>query len=372
MKDDMKRELFKELCQHNEELNTNAFLVQKIINERLKYIPHKKLYKFRPCTIANFKTLEENCIWMAPASSFNDLFDSTINIDLAENRREIEDWLYNSFPVLCFDLVKKLCEDMGVRIPYIHADFVEYVNTCLDENGKPIAEKEKAFIEAHATPEDLVQMDYIFEMLKKYRNMFAEKEDQMVDTIIKAINDTRVCMRDSTLIYCMTERYDNPILWENYAKDYTGFCIEYDFSKYTEQAFDDYKNLVYMFPMSYRKKKPYFDMVPILDVSCRKSIYKEENVENDLLSNVDLNMQLYYKNKDYEFEHEWRFSIKNKSNNKQPFPFVSAIYAGKDIKQGNLKRLCNIAKKLGVPVYKQTTNKANNGFVYKKVGLVNK
>lgn len=367
MKDDMKRELFKELCQHNEELNTNAFLVQKIINERLKYIPHKKLYKFRPCTIANFKTLEENCIWMAPASSFNDLFDSTINIDLAENRREIEDWLYNSFPVLCFDLVKKLCEDMGVRIPYIHADFVEYVNTCLDENGKPIAEKEKAFIEAHATPEDLVQMNYIFEMLKKYRNMFAEKEDQMVDTIIKAINDTRVCMRDSTLIYCMTERYDNPTLWENYAKDYTGFCIEYDFSKYTEQAFDDYKNLVYMFPMSYRKKKPYFDMVPILDVYCRRSIYKEEKIENDLLSNVDLNMQLYYKNKDYEFEHEWRFLIKNKANNKQPFPFVNAIYAGKDIKQGNLKRLCKIARKLGVPVYKQTLNKANNGFAYKKV-----
>ena len=80
-------------------------------------------------------------------------------------------------------------------------------------------------------------------------------------------------------------------------------------------------------------------------------------------------MHLLCKGKDYEFEHEWRFSINNKSNNRQYFPYVNAIYAGKDIKPGNLKRLRSIAKKLGVPVYQQTLNKFNNGFDYISIKL---
>lgn len=51
------------------------------------------------------------------------------------------------------------------------------------------------------------------------------------------------------------------------------------------------------------------------------------------------------------------------------FVCVNAIYAGKDIKPGNLKRLRSIAKKLGVPVYQQTLNQSNNGFDYISIKL---
>ena len=57
--------------------------------------------------------------------------------------------------------------------------------------------------------------------------------------------------------------------------------------------------------------------------------------------------------------------INNKANSKQYFPFVSAVYAGKDMRPGNLKRLCSIARKLNVPVYMQVPNNAQNGFTYK-------
>ena len=46
------------------------------------------------------------------------------------------------------------------------------------------------------------------------------------------------------------------------------------------------------------------------------------------------------------------------------FPFVSAIYVGKDIKPRNLSRLKNIAKTLGIPIYKQTMNRFKNGYNY--------
>lgn len=362
-----KREQLIKMCNVREELKTNEQLVQEVIKERLTFIPHQKLYKFRTCSNRNLKTLEENCIWMSLASSFPDSFDNTINIDPKENVKEIEKWLKENYPVFCFDLAKGFCEERGLVIPYTHKDFKEYIETCLDENGDPIEDKEKAFLIAHATAEELEQIDSILQQLKLIRDKFAEIEDKTVENMADVINQTRTGMRDRSLVYCMTERYDNHTLWENYAKNYTGFCIEYSFCDFYKYDFNDYKNLVYMFPMTYLKKKPYFNMVPLMDGSFRQFIYKDDSWARDPELDADLNMQLFYKDSDYDYEREWRFSINADNANKQKFPFVSAIYAGKDITQRNLSRLIKIARKLGVPVYKQVINRAINGYDYKIV-----
>ena len=315
----IKKAFMKELCELGDKVKSDEQLNKKILKEHLKYVPHKKLYKFRTCSEQNFKTLEENCIWMAPASSFYDKFDNTINIDILQNQKEIEQWLYDTFPLLCFDMVKKAYEDKGINIPYTIDDYHEYVNTCIDAEGNPIEDKEKAFLMKHATPEELDQMDLIFQQLNVLRQSFTDKLDDMVENINKIICDIRMHFREATLIYCMTEKYDNYTLWENYADNYKGFCIEYSFKDFDKQSFDDYKNLVFMFPMTYTNKKPYFDIVPFVDGAFKRALYQDDSLIDDPGLNADLNMQLYYKNKDYEYEHEWRFSINNEKNNKQYF-----------------------------------------------------
>ena len=108
-------------------------------------------------------------------------------------------------------------------------------------------------------------------------------------------------------------------------------------------------------------------MVPLMDGAFRQFIYKDESWKRNSELDADLNLQLLYKNSDYEYEHEWRFSIDADNANKQIFPFVSALYAGKDISPRNLARLIKIAQKLGVPVYKQEINRSMNGYDYKIV-----
>lgn len=362
-----KRDQLIKMCSIREELKTNEQLVQEVIKERLTFIPHQKLYKFRTCSNQNLKTLEENCIWMSLASNFPDSFDNTINIDPKENIKEIEQWLKENYTVFCFDLSKGLFEQRGITIPYTHEDFKEYIDTCMDKDGNPIEEKERAFLISRASPEELEHADEIFQQLKIARSKFAEIEDKTIENMADVINQTRTGMREKALVYCMTERYDNHTLWENYAKNYTGFCIEYSFRDFYKHDFQDYKNLVYMFPMTYRKKKPYFNMVPLMDGSFRQFIYKDDSWKRDSELDADLNLQLLYKNSDYDYEHEWRFSINADNANKQPFPYVSAIYAGKDITPRNLARLIKISQKLGVPVYKQDVNRSMNGYDYKIV-----
>lgn len=362
-----KRELILHLCQYGDTIKADKALAQEVISERLQFIPHKKLYKFRPCEERHFQLLEENCIWMPPADSFVDLFDSTINIDLLKNSKDFEAWFSNQYPSFCFDLSKRFFESSGLPVPYTHADFVEYNQTCLDKNGDPIEDKERAFLIAHASPSELQQMDGILQQLKILRHKFLQRLEPAMASIVDVINDTRTYMRKASLVYCMTERYDNHTLWETYAKNYTGFCIEYSFEHFLDTPFDDYKNLVYVFPMTYRKVKPYFNMIPFVEGVFRQFIYKDETWKEDPELNADLNMQFYYKSKDYEYEHEWRFSIKNIGNSKQRFPFIHAIYVGYKISPNDLIRLHTIAKKLHVPIYQQRINNARNGFSYIKL-----
>ena len=77
-----------------------------------------------------------------------------------------------------------------------------------------------------------------------------------------------------------------------------------------------------------------------------------------------MNKQLLRKQSDYDYEKEWRFAIKNEDNHLQPFSFVSAIYMGKDILEKDITHLKVIAKKLKVPLYKQTLNYIGNRYNY--------
>lgn len=361
---EQKKKIILDLFQYGDFIKTERELADTVIRDRLNFIPHKKLYKFRTCEEKNLKILAQNRIWMSPANSFPDQFDSTINVDFKRNQKELEEWFHANYSVLCFSFAKKLYEQFGLKIPYSHEDLVEYVNTCLDSDGNPIVEREEQFLCNHATSEELEQMDIILQQIKTLRIRFTKIEDRLCDDLIKIVDQMRTQTRETMLTYCMTEHFDNHVLWENYAENYSGFCIEYDFSKFYELPFSEYKNLVYLFPMTYRKKKPYFNMVPFTEGVFRQFISNDSSWQSDPELNAELNLQLYYKDKEYEFEHEWRFSIKNGNNPRQLFPFVGSIYAGKNISSENLKQLFDISKLLNVPLRKQVVNLAKNGFEY--------
>lgn len=358
----------KKLIEYGDRIKSDKSLVDSILKEHLCNVPHKKLYKFRTCSNQNFKTLEENCIWMPPANTFKDTFDCTINIDFKKNMPQIETWLHDNLLDFYFVFVKDFFESRGIPFPCNLNDLRNYTEECVSPSGKIKSMSEYEFLKKYAPDTDSEEYDkQISEMRKKRSQVERQLTDRvksLVPNLVDEIQKAQSHLRDTMLVYCMTERFDNHNLWETYANNYSGFCIEYCFDNFEEKDFDIYKNLIYLLPMIYKKNIPHFDMVPFIDIAMRKSILHEDGLEQnpDLL--VALNMQVFYKNKDYESEHEWRFSIANKNNCKQPFPFVSGIYAGKDIKPRNLQRLINIAGKLGVPIYCQVQNRSNNGYNY--------
>lgn len=161
-------------------------------------------------------------------------------------------------------------------------------------------------------------------------------------------------MRSKLRILCLFERYDNSSQCANYADNEKGFCIEYTLLA---------KNLV---PVLYDEKKPlnFFDLFLIMyfDKASQNKIAKREINEKIIRS-------ILTKGKEGSNEEEWRILLTKDElkTNLCEFNFASAIYLGKSINNHNQARLVNIAKSLGIGVYKRKLDSIGSNYEVIKI-----
>ena len=358
------KEYLSTLIRNQNRLNNDELYVREILNKHLSNIKNKKLYKYRACSNRNFEILSQNEIWFSQASAFDDAFDCTLNIDFKQNGNKLKQWCRTDMLRFIYDLTESKIKQHGVQQPFGQDVFVECVNYCVTANGELDYDKYMECIEKYLPLESLDKFKEIFPIIKAQMKEQQCRLDELAKETEKVTQQQRIASRDRMWVYSMATDYNVATLWENYAGKYTGFCIEYSFGDFERYPFDDYKKLLYLFPIIYRSNKPAFDLVPGINNFLEGKIYGSENPVEEFEIQVYTNLQMYYKSRDYAFEQEWRLVLDGARGNRQKFPFVSAIYVGKDIKLGNYRRLKNIAKMLEIPIYKQIINKSNNGFQY--------
>lgn len=148
-------------------------------------------------------------------------------------------------------------------------------------------------------------------------------------------NDTFDCRRiydyygdvdKNITVFCMSDSFDNHLLWGYYADGYRGICIEYDLPNQFPFCFE---NLSYPFfpvckPVRYVRDMPLMEDKPPYILSLREKKILLENY-------------IFTKNAEWSHEKEWRFAIfyerltQNIHKLKLPLNTISAIYLGCDI-----------------------------------------
>lgn len=361
-------EYYKFLIEKQDRLKTDEKLVRETLASHLSHMP-SKLYKYRSCNRKNFNTLKNGRIYMPCANDFKDPFDYTLNFDLSKQTDDIERFLKENLDQIVFKEITKLIKRFGLRTPKFTITSVRFVreNYYL-EDGTFLEEKFQKDIVAKCNSTDKLLYKKAQELISTFTEDNGSRLHKLAESLAQKINEMSRQPREQSLVYCMTEDNSCGPMWENYADGYKGFCIEYDFSTWQSKPFDEVKNLIYLFPVIYLKEKPVFNMVPFFEIATKQN-FLEEKTDDNISLQIDLNKQLLRKSSDYYYEKEWRFSIKNEGNNFQPFSFVSAIYMGRDIAENNVKHLKVIARKLKVPLYKQTLNYFGNEFRYVQVDL---
>lgn len=335
-------------------------LIERVKNH-LRYIPRKKLYRYRKSTNREIATLSKNAIWLSDPESFPDVFDATI--PLQDDITIGTDYAFYFAAETGYKALVDIAEE-GESIPTKDV-WIQAMREA-KEKYKTASKLEKKMHE--------IWGDEYEEMREKTR--ISPKVDQFLigrsKNAIELMRYVGQLPRKSMCIASLTTDKDNRNMWENYAKNYTGFCVEYDFSHETEAVgWRNAWDILHLLPIKYCAKRPIFDHSKII-----QSIVMHDTKIGDMHVDPFEYLKQGYeavttKLSDYRSEKEWRLVMPNKYKGLYEFPYVSAIYLGKDMPDNKIVKLMCVGEKLGVPVYLQVQANYGDSFVYMKISSDN-
>ena len=333
--------------------DTNIERLKSVVATHLKYIPHKKLYRYRKCSDRELQILEGNAIWLADPKKFPDMFDATIPMSDRKNI-DFEYPFYFSFEIAYEALMDTL------------------------EEGEVPPDKSSLLEAMYETMAKYSQEEINTKLIKifgqeEYQKMRSRKLPDIdfschIQRTKEFLDDLSASPRNSLTIASFTTKYDNRNMWENYAENYTGFCVEYSFSDpalslSSKSAWD----VLHLLPVKYFRKRPLFDYTLIL-----QRIVQADMKLADFDIDVDVFLTQYYRSitaklYDYRAEQEWRLVMKRDHLGKYSFPYANRIFLGKNMEDDRIQQMRLIANNLKVPVFIQTISSDGNTFEYKKI-----
>ena len=335
-----------------------ARLVERVQNHLL-YIPRKKLYRYRKSTDREIATLAKNSIWLSDPESFPDIFDATIPLQ----------------------------DDITIGIDYAFHFTAEVAYKALAETaeeGEVVPPKE-VFIQAMRDAKE--KYNTTEKMERKMREMYGDEYEEIREITrvtpqhselvtklskraIELVRYIGQLPRKSMCIASFTTDRDNRNMWENYAKNYSGFCVEYSFRKGIPEINSKIAwDILHLLPVSYCAKRPIFDHNKTL-----QSIVMQDTKQKGTYVDSEEYLKQGYKAvttklSDYRSEKEWRLVMPNKYQGIYDFPYVSAIYLGKDMPDGKIEKMIKVGRKLGVPVFLQFPANHGDKFEYFRIDV---
>lgn len=342
--------------------NGMPFNVDETLVNSLGYAP-SLLYKYRSCDDNGFDMLEWGYIWASIPDGFIDPIDSKVNLRLRSELPAIHKWM----DLHIGELIYYHIPPKGMQTKkgnHSLSDYLKAQEHFVNEKGRLDTKlmKKEMVLEMKRLPKE--QQVAYKKMLERFKSR--EFEEAVVNGAKKVIDGVVNIFRKSKIVASLTCRRDNSTMWENYANKYTGFCVEYKVPALDELSEDQKSVLVHLLPVRYYKRIPGVSLLPFIQADFHKSLYGEQININD--SVAALYKQLIYKRYEYNFEEEWRIILDEKVARKVDFPFVSAVYAGFRIADGDLQKLRNICNHMNIPLYCQKLSATANRFQYELIG----
>lgn len=332
-----------------------------MIMDHLQDIPNQKLYKFRECNSNNFDALEKQSLWLSRACDFDDIMDTVVPFDVESLSNATLMCLFKLFNAAEYANAYKKYNGEGITT--ISPDLVrQLIETCYDENFELVPKKAERFLKKHKqlrTDDNLLKLAQIDKIISR-RGVGKEGVEWYKKDAQIACEENISLIRDMTYVCSLTETKDSPAMWENYAGKYTGYCIEFDFSNGLRADYlrngSIFQALLLLLPVIYTENRPPFNTAFFLQMQYENEFEKSQNSLyhwDKVFEGCSLYEQMVIKHPGYSFEKEWRIVFGDYPSQLLKFPFMSAIYLGKDIGEKEKAQLIAIAKKINISVYQQ-------------------
>lgn len=261
------------------------------------------------------------------------------NDDKAETQEELALLLANNYFVVV-ELMQIVLSDEAFRESFgICVDMLPRMLERVSPEGMLLISSEDASFEDYARANGVVEDTdevgltmLLSQKLYPEHNGAVEDVQRLLDEVDSKLAEK---MKNLFLVGCLCTSYKNRLMWSHYADSHKGFCIEYDFS---EPEADVLSKLP--LPVFYSENRPLVPWKAAIDNS----------VENMEEAYAEIMMGLLTKDKEWEYENEWRILIEATEDSEFAMPKVSCIYLGASIEKENRDKIVAIAKEQNIPV----------------------
>lgn len=307
----------------------NQYIDSKNINY---YNGPKSLFKYRPFDRFAFDMIENNYIYLCQAEKLDDETECVTTVEL-ENLYELRT-----------DGLKRQCVDLIVNMlkPYM-----------LPDEFKMIKDKVYGIMRGNHTvyPNLMLEMfDEIQEMIpgidiSPFINWIVNIPEKLDGSEIGPQFERLISVaknaRKIVGVCSLCESNDVDDMWEKYADNDTGYCIEYDVSNY---------EIGHIFPVIYNDERQ--NNIVIQLVANFIGVLIQEMSYNQIKADKSQYLSLFLsKNKKWEYQREWR--VLGDAGVKLTAPKIETIYLGKKVSEENELKMLKFSKIYGFEVKKR-------------------
>ena len=290
------------------------------------------IFKYRPCDQYSFDMLKEQYLYAALPNKSLDDSDSLIRMNMSEEERQRLEGFFicHLYEIYYYDI-----EPKGMQ-PKKHKHRLSTYRS-----------KQKQLIKEY----NIMKKNNIpFAITDEARKVLQKlEESEFEQALRKWIDQACQYLRNTILVCCVSNTKNNRKNWEDYAKGFSGFCIEYDL----QDNYDTFKNqyIGNLFKMSYYVEDnfPTISATDMIILTEMKRLGYEIDTKEFYINVLRCSLN---KNNDYWQEQEWRI-LSMQSH----IPFkIKAVYIGHNCAKHNAARILNICKEQNIPVYQERLN----------------
>lgn len=306
-------------------------LLHRSIQKKEEHIP-EKLYKFFSMNTNSISCLENQNVYLASPSMFNDPFDCGL---YASEEEFVKKFMIEKIKEESLVEKGKISQTEFNKLLFAKCDY-EYFN--YKDSFTHIAHS------LYSKHDSRLRAIYV-DAYKLFRDKIAQLKT----------NDIRFCCFTAISIEQLEMHTE---MWSHYADQHKGFCIEYDLSRI------DFANYETMYPPS---------MVDVAFGGLFKCNYQAKTIilpktlifksfsgnKLSLKEKIRLEKQkilsFLTKSTAWSYEHEWRLLVKDEYskifNHLISFPYVNAVYMGCRMSQADKETIIRIAQRNNFKIY---------------------
>lgn len=301
-------------------------------NHQISYDGPNLLYKYRPFDDHTFDMLEKEYVYLCPAEKEDDETECLTTVDFDR----LLDLETNNLKRECVNQIIELIR------PYSTEETYEITkNKILAITRKDGTVPANFMVDLSLELQEMAPdyKDIIVQLVNWIVGIPEMLDKPEISSQLRPLFLTAYNARKETGICSLAEIKDIDYMWDNYAKNSSGYCIEYDLSNYEFN--------VGVLPVIYQDERETNIIMQLVGSFIGQMItgFSNGQIQADSSHFIRLFLTKYTK---WAYQNEWR--LLGKAGDKMKAPKIKCIYLGNNISDTDRKAMIDFATKHNIKI----------------------